>query len=165
MVESPEIELDRLPDDIDHNIVELVDTWYAALAKTRDGEMPSRTVLSADHFSRWRDDISIYEYQPAKDDFLIRLDAPSMIAARGESFLGSTPREIDLKFGTCLLAALRKTLKERRPTFFYVNLFGPQGEHGKWLRILLPAQTKDQHGNPVQQVLGARFAYEPKRYI
>jgi hypothetical protein len=164
MLESPEIELDRLPDGVDHTVVALLDAWFEARAEAPDGELPSRAVLNAGRLELWRDNISIYEYLPDRDDFLIRLDAPTMIEARGESFFGSTPREIDLKFGTCLMVALRKALEEKRPTFYHVNLFGLKIPDQHWLRILLPAQTTDQNRKPVYQVLGARFRYWPVDY-
>lgn len=164
-LESLETQLDGLPDDVDFNVVAFVDAWYAALEQTPGSEIPSRSVLNAERLSRWRDEITLYEYLPVKDDFLIRIDAPSIVALNGESFQGSTPREIDLKYGTCLTAALFRTLRIKQPTFYFVSLADLQGKRRQWLRILLPAQTIDQFDDPIYQVLGVRFRYEPIHYI
>lgn len=164
-LESSETQLDGLPDDVDFNVVAFVDAWYAALEQSPDKDMPLRSVLNAERLSRWRDEITLYEYQPIKDDFLIRIDAPSIVALNGESFQGSTPREIDLKYGTCLTAALFRTLRIKQPTFYFVSLADLQGKRRQWLRILLPAQTVDQFNDPVYQVLGVRFRYDPMHYI
>ncbi len=165
LLESSDVELGGLPDDVDFKVIALVDAWYNALAQSEVNGVPPRTVLSAERLSMWRDHISIYEYLPIKNDFLVRIDASAIIAASGESFQGTTPREIDLKYGTCLMAALLKTMKERRPTFHYVRLVRHHDKQRQWLRILLPTQTTDQFGDPVCQVLGARFPYEPIHYI
>lgn len=161
MLGTSEVELERLPDGIDDNIIALVDFWYAALGRKEDDGLPSRTVLSGDRLGRWRDDISIYEYQPERDDFLVRLVAPNIVYARGESFQGGTPRAIDMKYGTCLTAGLHKTLKQKRPTFHHISTDGLSGETRHWMRILLPAQTLDRFQVPVRQVLGAQFSCAP----
>ncbi|WP_052657405.1 hypothetical protein [Thalassospira sp. HJ] len=158
MFDASDIELASLPDGIDGNIRALVDAWYEALGGCDANEVPSRSVLTAERLGRWRDHISIYEYQPEKDDFLVRLSAPSIVEASGESFQGTTPRAIDLKYGTCLMPALRKTLEIKRPTFHHISVDGPNGERQYWIRILLPAQTSDHFQAPVYQILGARFA-------
>lgn len=164
-LDSSETELDGLPDDVDFNVVALVDAWYAAFDQSPEVDIPPRSVLTAERLSRWRDDITLYEYLPVKDDFLVRIDAPSIVSLNGESFQGSTPREIDLKYGTCLTAALYKTLRLKKPTFYYVSIPDSQGARRQWLRVLLPAQTVDHFGDPIYQVLGVRFAYEPVHYI
>ncbi|MHC8493952.1 hypothetical protein ACTU44_14720 [Thalassospira sp. SM2505] len=161
VLESSDTELEGLPDHTDARVISLVDTWYDAVMHAGGEGIPTRSILSAERLSRWRDDISIYEYLPIKNDFLIRIDAPSFVAASGESFQGTTPREIDLKYGTCLMAALLKTLNEKRPTFHYIQLVGQYGKCRQWLRVLLPARTTDQCGDPIFQVLGARFPCEP----
>lgn len=165
MIETSDVELSDLPDDIDRDIVAFVDMWYEAHAEMAGGEVPTRKVLSADRLSKWRDDICIYEYLPVREDFLVRIDAPSVVAINGESFQNGTPREIDLKFGTCLMAALLKTLRQKRPTFHYVRVVSEGGQPRQWLRVLLPVQTLDRRGNPIDQVLGVRFAYEPVHCI
>ncbi|KZB68840.1 MAG: hypothetical protein CMO04_12365 [Thalassospira sp.] len=164
-LESADTELDGLPEDVDVRVIALVDTWYDAWTQTGVNSVPSRAILNAERLIRWRDEISVYEYLPVRNDFLVRIDAPSIVAATGENFQGSTPREIDLKYGTCLMAALLKTMYEKRPTFHYVNVAGNHAKHRHWLRVLLPAQTMDQFGDPIYQVLGARFPYEPMHYI
>ncbi|RCK33857.1 hypothetical protein TH19_16770 [Thalassospira profundimaris] len=165
LLDATDTELDRLPDNVDSSIITLVDLWYDAFAQAGSETIPSRTILRAERLRQWRDDICLYEYLPVKNDFLVRIDAPSIVALNGESFQGSTPREIDLKYGTCLMAALHKTLKTKRPTFHYVHLIGPHGNRRQWLRVLMPAQTVDHLGDPVFQVLGVRFEYEPMHYI
>ncbi|MBC06992.1 hypothetical protein [Thalassospira sp.] len=161
MHDASDIELAQLPDGVDGNIRAFVDSWYEALGDCREGELPSRAILNAQRLARWRDDISIYEFQPEKDDFLIRLSAPSSIESTGENFQGSTPRVIDLKYGTFLMQALRKTLQIKRPTFHHISVDGLNGERQYWLRVLLPCQTSDHFAAPVYQVLGARFASIP----
>lgn len=165
MYDLTEIELDGLPDDIDHNVVALVDAWFEAFSQCQENEVPWRSVLTAERLNKWRDDISIYEFLPIKNDFLVRIDAPAIIALSGESFQGTTPREIDLKYGTNLMAALFKAMHEKRPVFHHVSAIGRDGARHQKLRILLPAQTIDQFHDTVYQVLGARFHYEPVHYI
>ncbi|MEQ8393516.1 MAG: hypothetical protein RIB30_21210 [Thalassospira sp.] len=165
MYDSAEIELDGLAEDVDPNVVALVDAWLEASAQCAENDVPPRSVLTAERLGKWRDDISIYEFQPVKNDFLVRIDAPSIITLSGESFQGTTPREIDLKYGTNLMGALFRTMNEKRPTFQYVNLINAYGKQRHWLRILLPTRTVDQFNDPVHQVLGARFNYEPVHYI
>lgn len=165
MLESTDVELSGLPDDIDTSIICFVDAWYDAHAQMEDGAVPTRKVLSAERLRQWRDDICIYEYQPVRKDFLVRIDAPSIVANNGESFQNSTPREIDLKYGTCLMAALLKTMRQKKPTFHYVRIVSAAGEPRQWLRVLLPVQTFDRFGDPIDQVLGVRFAYEPMHCI
>ncbi len=165
MLESTDVELSGLPDDIDKSIICFVDAWRDACAQMENGALPTRTVLSAERLRQWRDDICIYEYQPIREDFLVRIDAPSIIENNGESFQNSTPREIDLKYGTCLMAALLKTMRQKKPTFHYVRIVSASGEPRQWLRVLLPVQTFDRFGDPIDQILGVRFAYEPMHCI
>ncbi|MCC9623127.1 hypothetical protein LPB41_15655 [Thalassospira sp. MA62] len=157
MNEFFDIELESLPEDTDPLVFNLVDLWGAACADLSDAEVPSRLMLDGERLGRWRDHISIYEFLPDKNDFLIRIEGAMAIEMSGDNFKNTTPREIDLKFKTNLMSALRHTLSCKRPTFYRVRVMNARNEMCSWLRVLLPVQTQDRQNQPVSQVLGACF--------
>lgn len=154
MAYAQEVRISDLPKDADPHVLTYVDTWWNA---ARDGQVPHRKFLSGDVLSRWVDDISIYEYLPAKRDFVIRIDAPNIIAASGESYQGCSPRQIDLDFGTAVHPTLLEVIDQGEPMFHRVGYERLVWE--EWLRLMLPVQTTDKEGRPVQQVFVSHFLY------
>ncbi|HBN47908.1 MAG TPA: hypothetical protein DD465_01590, partial [Thalassospira sp.] len=109
------------------------------------------------------DDITIYEYMPIKEDFVVRIDAPSIVSLNRESFQRASPREIDMKYGTCLTAALFNTMMCGEPKFYHVTLAVRTDQH--WLRVLLPVRTRNRDRDLIDQILGIRFDYECQYHI
>ncbi|WP_404420296.1 hypothetical protein [Thalassospira australica] len=158
MAETTDFELDELPENIGPHVTDLIRVWHEARAEDLTQIVPSRDILTAERLRRWIDDITIYEYMPLKEDFVVRIDAPSIVALNGESFQRASPREIDMKYGSCLTAALFNTMMCGEPTFYHVTLAVRADQH--WLRVLLPVRTRNRDGHPVDQIFGARFDYE-----
>lgn len=154
MAYAQEVWIPHLPDDADHRVRLYVETWWAAVRK---GSVPDRKRLNADVLSQWIDDISIYEYLPKKRDFIIRIDAPNIIAASGECYQGCSPRQIDLDFGTTVYAALLDVIDNGKPAFCRVGYERYGWE--EWLRVMLPVQSTDRTGKPVKQVFVSHFHY------
>ncbi|WP_417816181.1 hypothetical protein [Thalassospira alkalitolerans] len=154
MAYAQEIRLDHLPEDADGRIFRLFDIWQDACP---DGDIPDRRDLGADRLAPWRDDIGVYEYLPARHDFIIRIDAPNMIAASGENYQGSTPRQIDMDFGTAVFATLCNVIATVAPQFHMIGVQRVQWEN--WLRLMLPVRTRCRKGDPVIQVLVVHFLY------
>jgi hypothetical protein len=152
MAYAQEVRIPHLPDDTDHRVRAYVEIWWDA---ARNGQVPSRKRLHTDVLSQWIDDISIYEYLPEKRDFIIRIDAPNIIAASGECYLGCSPRQIDLDFGTTVYPTLLEVIASGKPAFHRVRLERTTWE--EWLRIMLPVQTSDRSGKVIQQVFVSHF--------
>ncbi|OSQ31182.1 hypothetical protein [Thalassospira sp. MCCC 1A03138] len=158
MAEAADFKLEELPGDVGDHVIELVELWHAAHQENPDEILPTRDVLSAERLRPWVDDISIYEYQSLKDDFLILIHAASAVRLYRESFQRASPREIDMKYGSCLSAALFDTMMRGNPTFHYVSFDMYPDQH--WIRVLLPVRTRDQDGNTIDQIFGVLFEYE-----
>lgn len=158
MAYAQEVRIPHLPDDTAHRVRAYVETWWDA---ARDGQVPDRKVLSGDVLSQWVDDISIYEYLPEKHDFVIRIDAPNIIAASGENYQGCSPRQIDLDFGTTVYPTLLEVIDQEKPAFHKVGYERLVWE--EWLRLMLPVQTRDKAGNRVQQVFVSHFLYSDRQ--
>ncbi|MFV1850026.1 MAG: hypothetical protein ACMZ66_04855 [Thalassospira sp.] len=154
MAYAQEIFIPELPDDTEHRVRAYYETWCEAAT---GGGVPDRKVLSVDRLAPWLDDISIYEYIPRKRDFVVRIDAPNIVEASGESYLGCSPRQIDLDFGTTMHATLLGVIDDRRPAFHRVGLERKIWE--EWLRIMLPVRTTDRDENPILQVFVSHFFY------
>ncbi len=163
MAETTDFELDELPENIGPHVADLVRLWHEARAEDPGQIVPSRDILSAERLHRWLDDITIYEYMPIKEDFVVRIDAPSIVSLNRESFQRASPREIDMKYGTCLTAALFNTLMCGEPKFYHVTLAVRADQH--WLRVLLPVRTRNRDGDLIDQILGIRFDYECQYHI
>ncbi|MAZ31974.1 MAG: hypothetical protein CMO06_10460 [Thalassospira sp.] len=155
MAYAQEIRLDDLPDDVDGHVSQLLALWQDAC---RGGDIPDRGELSCEVLSAWRDDIGIYEYQPDRNDFLIRIDAPNMIAASGENYQGSTPRQIDLDFGTAVYPTLCEVVRTGQAQIHMIGVERIEWEN--WLRLMLPVRTRCRKGTPVIQVLVVHFLYK-----
>lgn len=154
MAYAQEVFIPHLPDDTEHRVRAYYETWREAAVGVA---VPDRRVLSGDILAPWIDDISIYEYIPHKRDFVIRIDAPNIVAVSGESYLGCSPRQIDLDFGTTMHATLLGVIDDRRPAFHRVGLERKVWE--EWLRLMLPVRTIDRAGDPVLQVFVSHFFY------
>ncbi|MEQ9346714.1 MAG: hypothetical protein RIG26_09755 [Thalassospira sp.] len=154
MAYAQEVRIPHLPDDVDHRVRAYFETWHNA--KHGDA-VPHRKVLNGDVLAAWVDDISIYEYLPKKRDFIIRIDGPNIIAASGESYLGCSPRQIDLDYGTTTHATLLGVIDEGKPAFHRVGLELKVWE--EWLRLMLPVRTSDRDGSMIQQVFVSHFFY------
>ncbi|WP_417833928.1 hypothetical protein [Thalassospira xiamenensis] len=163
MAETTDFELDELPENIGPHVADLVRLWHEARAEDPEQIVPSRDILSAERLHRWLDDITIYEYMPIKEDFVVRIDAPSIVSLNRESFQRASPREIDMKYGTCLTAALFNTMMCGEPKFYHVTLAVRADQH--WLRVLLPVRTRNRDRDLVDQILGIRFDYECQYHI
>ncbi|KEO53783.1 hypothetical protein [Thalassospira permensis] len=155
MAYAQEIRLDDLPDDVDGQVSRLLALWQDAC---RDGDIPDRRDLDSDMLAPWCDDIGIYEYQPDRNDFVIRRDAPNMIAASGENYQGSTPRQIDLDFGTTVYPTLCEVIKTGQAQIHMIGVERAQWEN--WLRLMLPVRTRCRKGDPVIQVLVVHFLHK-----
>lgn len=155
MAYAQEIRLDELPEDAGGHISQLFGLWQGAC---RNGDIPDRCDLNADILAPWRDDIGIYEYQPDRNDFVIRIDAPNMIAASGENYQGSTPRQIDLDFGTAVYPTLCEVVRTGLPQIHMIGVERIEWEN--WLRLMLPVRTRCRKGAPVIQVLVVHFLYK-----
>jgi len=154
MAYAQEVEIPQLPDDVEHRVRAYFETWHNAMS---GGNIPMRKVLNGDVLAAWVDDISIYEYLPKKRDFIIRIDAPNIIAASGECYLGCSPRQIDLDFGTTMHATLLGVVDEQKPAFYRVGLERKVWE--EWLRLMLPVRTTDRNGHLIKQVFVSHFFY------
>ena len=99
MAETTDFELDELPENIGPHVTDLVRVWYEARAEDPKQIVPSRDILTAGRLRPWIDDITIYEYMPLKEDFVVRIDAPSIVALNRESFQRASPREIAVSPG------------------------------------------------------------------
>ncbi|AJD52360.1 MULTISPECIES: hypothetical protein [Thalassospira] len=163
MAETTDFELDELPENIGPHVADLVRLWHEARAEDPEQIVPSRDILSAERLHRWLDDITIYEYMPIKEDFVVRIDAPSIVSLNRESFQRASPREIDMKYGTCLTAALFNTMMCGEPKFYHVTLAVRADQH--WLRVLLPVRTRNRDRDLIDQILGIRFDYECQYHI
>ena len=154
MAYAQETRLNRLPEDVPDRVHKLFDVWRAA---TCGNALPDRKDLSSDTLSLWINDIGIYEYLPDRRDFVVRIDAPNMIAASGENYQGCSPHQIDLDFGTRVHATLLDVIDSRQPAFHIIGVERKVWE--EWVRLLLPVQTRDRAGKAVLQILVAHFFY------
>ncbi|MHC8493953.1 hypothetical protein ACTU44_14725 [Thalassospira sp. SM2505] len=154
MAYAQEVLIPQLPDDTDSHVRAYYETWREA---ARNGSVPDRRVLTSDVLSPWLDDICIYEYLPQKRDFVIRIDAPNIIAASGETYLGCSPRQIDLDFGTTLHAVLLEVIDNGAPAIHRIGYERRVWE--EWLRLLLPVTTSDRQGGVIHQVFVTHFLY------
>ncbi|BDW88656.1 hypothetical protein [Thalassospira tepidiphila] len=154
MAYAQEVRVLHLPDDTDYRVRAYVEIWWDA---ARNGQIPDRKRLNADVLSQWIDDICIYEFLPEKRDFIIRIDAPNIIAASGECYQGCSPRQIDLDFGTTVYPTLLEVIDTGKPAFHRVGHERMVWE--EWLRIMLPVQTTDRAGKVIKQVFVTHFLY------
>ena len=157
MAYAQEILIPQLPDDTDCHVRAYYEAWCSAV---RNGNVPDRKVLSGDVLAPWIDDICIYEYLPQKRDFVIRIDAPNIIAASGEDYQGCSPRQIDLDFGTTLHTTLLGVVDRGEPVFHLIGYERKVWE--EWLRLLLPVRATDRQGKVISQVLVTHFFYREK---
>ncbi|MDG4719414.1 hypothetical protein [Thalassospira aquimaris] len=157
MAYTQEIRIPQLPGDTDNHVRAYYKAWCDAV---RGNNVPDRKVLSSDVLAPWIDDICIYEYLPHKRDFVIRIDAPNIIAASGEVYRGCSPRQIDLDFGTTLLATLLDVIDRGQPVFHKIGYERKIWE--EWLRLLLPVTATDRQGKVISQVFVTHFFYRGK---
>lgn len=154
MAYAQEIPIPQLPEDIDPRVLALFRVWQDA---RRGDEVPSRRDLTGEKLRPWIDDISIYEYIPERQDFIVRIDSPNMIAASGENYQGCSSRQIDLDFGTTLHSTLLGVVERKQPCFHMIDIERHVWE--EWVRLLLPVQAHDRSGKVITQVLAAHFYY------
>lgn len=154
MAYAQEIRLDALPDDADPRIDALLETWKSACLHNN---VPWRRDLGIDILAPWIDDISIYEYLPRSHDFKIRVDARNIIEASGESYLGGSPREIDLNYGTNVFGNLCEVMASGTPRFHMIGVDREGWEF--WLRLMLPVKTSSHDIAEIDQIFVCHFPY------
>lgn len=154
MAYAQEVRLNSLPDDVSEHVRKLFEIWQAA---HRGDALPDRHALNCDKLGPWVDDIGVYEYLPESRDFVIRVDAATMIDASGTNYKGCSPRQIDLDYGTALMATLLEVIETKQPVFHIIGVTRKVWE--EWVRLLLPVQTFDGSGKVILQIFVVHFIY------
>lgn len=130
----------------------LLDYWQSTRSES---SVPDRSAFDPLHLTRWLGYLSIYEYEPERDDFRNRLEGTYVGNLTGENWTGRRASEVDARFGSNFLAELREVRSASEPMAHLIKVF--QKEFSVTERVLLPVSTAP--GRRADQIFVAIFAY------
>lgn len=119
------------------------------------GGVPDRGAFDPLRLTRWLGYLSVYEYEPERDDFRNRLEGTYVGNLTGENWTGRRASEVDARFGSSFLADLREVRDAGEPMAHLIKVF--QKEFSVTERVLLPVSTTPD--GRTDQVFVAIFAY------
>ncbi|MDF1792595.1 MAG: PAS domain-containing protein [Thalassobaculaceae bacterium] len=143
--------LDSAGGDLNPQAARLISFWHANRLETG---LPDRQSFDPSCMTEWLGYISIYEYEPAKDDFRNRLEGSYVADLTGENWTGHYASEVDMRFGARFLRDLKETRVQRVPLVDLVQIF--QNDYGVALRVMLPVSRRS--GREADQIFVAIFA-------
>ena len=114
----------------------LLEYWQATRGK---GGVPDRAAFDPLRLSKWLGYLSVYEYEPERDDFRNRLEGTFVGNLTGENWTGRRASEVDARFGSTFLADLREVRIAGEPMADLIKVF--QKEFSVTERVLLPVST------------------------
>lgn len=129
----------------------LLDYWQSSRGA---GGVPDRGAFDPLRLTKWLGYLSVYEYEPERDDFRNRLEGTYVGNLTGENWTGRRASEVDARFGSSFLADLREVRDGSEPMAHLIKVF--QKEFSVTERVLLPISTTP--GGRADQVFVAIFA-------
>lgn len=119
-----------------------------------DGRVPDRSAFDPLKLTKWLGYLSIYEYEPERQDFRNRLEGTYVGNLTGENWTGRRASEVDARFGSSFLDDLRQVRDLGEPMAHLIKVF--QKDFSVTERVLMPVST--QPGGEADQVFVAIFA-------
>lgn len=147
----PSVRLETSDRDLSPLAAALLAYWQSS---RRDGGVPDRGAFDPLHLTRWLGYLSVYEYEPDRDDFRNRLEGTYVGNLTGENWTGRRASEVDARFGSSFLGDLRQVRDRREPTAHLIKVF--QKDFSVTERVLLPVSTRP--GGDADQVFVAIFS-------
>lgn len=147
---AEEQELSALPPEASRKLQSLLRFWQDCA----EGGIPNRQQLDAFTLRPWLGHISVYEALPDGADFRIRLEGTSIVAITGEDWTGKRASEVDHRFGSQLVAFMRRVIESERPAIHRMRVF--QNDIEYITRLLLPVRARAD--GPVDQVFLVIYA-------
>jgi hypothetical protein len=151
-IQEKEIPQDAPDEIVSEKARDLLAFWNQNASNQRT---PTRSDFSPQNLGDWFEDIAIFEYVPAKDDFQIVLEGERIAALTGEDWRGGFAREIDSQFSTSLNATMTLVRTTGQPQVHHLKVFKNDWQNA--IRLLLPVLLQKPGKEDVLQIFLAVF--------
>ncbi|WP_420403701.1 PAS domain-containing protein [Nisaea sp.] len=139
-----------LHEQINSSAISLLAYWYSS---RRNNLVPDRIAFSPDALQKWLGHISIYEYVPARSDFINRLEGTLITDMTGQDWTGRWASDVDRSFGSTFLEELEEIRAAATPSIDSVRIY--QKKYRTATKVLMPIAENERRN--ADQVFLAMF--------